>query len=134
MMNRRLLLGSLGAIVAEAMASHAQAQAQSNPVFEHDLPDVNIKNWAVHVNELTYKPGGVSAPHSHPGITLVYVLEGEIRSQVGNGPEKTYGPGQMFIETPGERHGVSRNASDTKSAKFLAILMYEKGKPATTPA
>ncbi len=61
MINRRLLLGSLGAIVAEAMASDAQAQAQSNPVFEHDLPDVDIKNWAVHVNEINYKPGGVSA-------------------------------------------------------------------------
>jgi quercetin dioxygenase-like cupin family protein len=131
MINRRLLLGSLGAALAEAVTS----RAQTNPtIFEHDLPDVSMKNWSVHVNEINYKPGAVSQPHSHPGITLVYVLEGEIRSQVGNGPEKTYGPGQMFIETPNERHGVSRNASDTKPAKFLAILMAEKGKPLSSPA
>jgi len=72
------------------------------------------------------------APSS--GITLVYVLEGEIRSKVEDGPEKTYAPGQMFMETPGQLHGVSRNASDTKPAKFLALLFAEKGKPLTTPA
>jgi quercetin dioxygenase-like cupin family protein len=133
MMNRRLLLESVGAVLAEALSSRAQAQG-APPVFEHDLPDVNIHNWAVRVNEINYKPGQVSAPHSHPGITIVYVLEGEIRSQVGDGPEKTYGPGQMFMEIPNQRHGVSRNASDTKPAKFIAILLAEKGKPLSSPA
>jgi len=84
--------------------------------------------------EVNYPPGGSSTAHRHPGITLVYVLEGEIRSKVEDGPEKTYAPGQIFMETPGQLHGVSRNASDTKPAKFLALLFAEKGKPLTTPA
>ena len=95
---------------------------------------MNMKNRALTVREISYQPGGTSAPHRHPGITIVYVLEGEIRSKVGDGPEKTYGPGQMFMETPGQLHGVSRNASDSKAAKFLAILMAEKGKALTAPA
>jgi quercetin dioxygenase-like cupin family protein len=133
MLNRRLLLSGAGAVLAEALCS--QARAQSNPaIFEHDLPDVDMKNWAVTVREISYQPGGTSAPHRHPGITIVYVLEGEIRSKVGDGPEKTYGPGQMFMETPGQLHGVSRNASDSKPAKFIAILMAEKGKALTAPA
>jgi quercetin dioxygenase-like cupin family protein len=61
------------------------------------------------------------------------VLEGEIRSKVGNEPETTYTTGQMFLETPGQLHGVSRNAS-AKPAKFLAILLAANGKPLTTPA
>jgi quercetin dioxygenase-like cupin family protein len=133
MMNRRVLFGSAGAILAQALLSKASAQG-TPPVFEHDLPNVNMNNWMVRVSEINYKPGGTSAAHRHPGITLVYVLEGEIESQVGDGPVKKYGPGQMFMETPNELHGVSRNASATNPAKFIAILMAEKGKPLSAPA
>ncbi len=99
----------------------------ANPVvFQHDLPGVNLNGWSVTAVEVNYPPGGSSTAHRHPGITLVYVLEGEIRSKVE--------AGQMFMETPGQLHGVSRNASDTKPAKFLALLFAEKGKPLTTPA
>src|SRR5882724_5230677 len=132
MTNRRLLLGSAGAALAQIWLPRARA---ANPVvFQHDLPDVNLKGWSVTVVEVNYPPGGSSTAHRHLGITLVYVLEGEIRSKVEDGPEKTFGPGQMFIETPGQLHAVSRNASDTKPAKFLALLMAVKGKALTTPA
>jgi len=46
------------------------------------------------------------------------VLEGEIRSKVGNDPETTYTTGQMFLETPNQLHGVSRNTT-VKPAKLL---------------
>ena len=131
MTNRRLLIGSAGAVLAQMLSPQAQA---ANPVFQHDLPDVNLNGWSVTAVEVNYSPGQSSPAHRHPGITLVYVLEGEIRSKVGDGPEKTYSPGQMFMETPGQLHGVSRNASDSKPAKFLALLLAEKGKPLTAPA
>ena len=133
LIDRRLVLGSVGAVFAQALLPRARAQA-TPPVFEHDLPDVDMKNWAVTVREVNYQPGGSSAPHRHPGITIVYVLEGEVRSKAGDDPEKTYGPGQMFMETPNQLHAVSRNASDTKPAKFIALLLAEKGKPLTAPA
>jgi quercetin dioxygenase-like cupin family protein len=132
MTNRRVLLGTAGAALAQMLLPRAQAANQV--VFQHDLPDVNLSGWSVTAVEVSYPPGGSSTAHRHPGITIVYVLEGEIRSQVGDGPEKTYAPGQMFLETPGQLHGVSRNASDTKPAKFLALLLAEKGKPLTSPA
>ncbi len=127
-------MGSAGAALAQALLSAQTANTASKTVFQHDLPDVDIKNWSVTAVEITYPPGGTSASHRHPGITMVYVLEGEIVSQVGDGPEKTYSPGQMFLETPNQLHGVSRNASTTKPAKFLALLMAEKGKPLTSRA
>ena len=132
MTNRRLLIGSAGAVLAKMWLP--RAQAANSVVFQHDLPGVNLDGWSVTAVEVNYPPGGSSTAHRHPGITIVYVLEGEIRSKVEDGPENTYGPGQMFIETPGQLHGVSRNASDTKPAKFLALLLAEKGKPLTTPA
>jgi len=62
------------------------------------------------------------------------VLEGQIRSKVGDGPEKTYEVGELFLETPNQLHGVSGNASTTQPAKLLAMLLAEKGKQLTTPA
>jgi quercetin dioxygenase-like cupin family protein len=129
---RSLLLAIAGTAVLPQIK--AQTPPTTPTIFEHDLPEVNLKNWAVTVREVNYQPGGTSAAHRHPGITIVYVLEGSVMSRVGNGPEVTYGPGQMFMEGPGELHAVSRNASTTKPAKFIAILLAEKGVPLTKPA
>ena len=134
-MNRRVLLGSAGVLLAQALISNAQTAAgQRKVVFEHGLPDLTLKNWSVTALEISFAPGESSAAHRHPGITIVYVLEGEIRSKVGETPEKIYTPGQMFIETPNQLHAVSGNASKTNPAKFLAILLAEEGKQLTTPA
>jgi quercetin dioxygenase-like cupin family protein len=133
MLNRRVLLESAGAFLAQALLVNAQNGGRK-VAFEHDLPDVTLKGWAVTAVEVAYAPGESSAAHRHPGITIVYVLEGEVRSKVGDEPEKTYSVGQMFMETPGQLHAVSRNASATVPAKILAVLLAEKGKPLTTPA
>ena len=55
-------------------------------------------------------------------------------SKVGDEPERTYTVGQMFLETPGQLHAVSGNASATRPAKLLAILLAEKGQQLTTAA
>ena len=134
-MNRRVLLTSASALLAHALVSRAQNNAGGRKVvFEHDLPDLNLKGWSATAVEVSYAPAEASAAHRHPGITIAYVLEGEIRSKVGDDPEKTYTAGEMFLETPGQLHAVSRNASTTKPAKLLAILLAEKGKQLTTPA
>ena len=134
-MTRRTLMESGAALFLLARAAGAQPPNNRNrQVFQHDLPNVSLDNWAVTAVEVAYGPGERSAPHSHPGITIVYVLEGEIRSKVGDGPEQTYTAGQMFIEYPGQLHGVSGNASASTPAKLLAILLAEKGKPLTTPS
>jgi quercetin dioxygenase-like cupin family protein len=132
MMTRRTLIESAAALLLANAAAAQPANSRNRQVFQHDLPKVSLDNWAVTAVEVVYGPGESTAAHSHPGITVAYVLEGEIRSKVGDAPEQTYKAGQMFIESPGEVHAVSGNASDSKPAKLLAILMAEKGKPLTT--
>ena len=126
-------MAGVGGALAQALMAQ-NPSSSSKPVFTHDLPAVNLAGWSVTAVEVSYGPGAGSPSHRHPGITIAYVLEGEIRSKVGDGPETTYSVGQMFIETPGQVHGVSRNASSTKPAKLLALLLAEKGKQLTTPA
>jgi quercetin dioxygenase-like cupin family protein len=96
-------------------------------VFDHDLPDLALQGWSVTTVEVAYGPGESSPSHRYPGITIAYVIEGEIRSKVGDEPEQTYATGQMFLETPGQFHAVSRNASATRPARLLAVSLAEKG-------
>ena len=134
MTTRRTLLGSAGVLLAQTLISSAQAQGGRKVVFEHALPDLTLNNWTATAMEITFAPGENTPSHRHPGITIAYVLEGEIRSKIGDEPGKTYSAGQMFLETPNQLHSNSGNASTTKPAKLLAILLAEKGKQLTVPA
>jgi len=134
MMTRRVLIGSAaGLLLADELIAAQAAATGPKVVFEHDVPDLTMKGWSASAVEVTYGPGQSSPPHRHPGITIAYVLAGEIRSKVGDEPEKTYKVGEMFLETPNQLHAVSRNASTTNPAKLLAVMLTEKGKPRTTP-
>ena len=83
-----------------------------------------------------YAPGGSDAARRHHASVFVYVLEGAVVMQVKGGQEVTQalGPGQTFSESPEDVHTVSRNASTTKPAKFLAFFVKQKGAPITGPA
>jgi quercetin dioxygenase-like cupin family protein len=134
MLTRRVLLGSAtGLLVPHILQAQAPA-AGPKVVFQRDVPDITLKGWSATAVEVSYGPGESSPAHRHPGITIAYVLEGEIRSKVGDEPERTYTVGQMFLETPGQLHAVSGNASATRPAKLLAILLAEKGQQLTTAA
>ena len=70
----------------------------------------------------------------HNVHAFVYVIEGSIVMQVTGGKETTLTPGQTFYEGPDDVHIVGRNASQTKSAKFVVLLVKDKGAPALVPA
>lgn len=60
------------------------------------------------------------------------MLEGAIRSQVNDGPIVTYKAGENFFEMPGDRHGVSANASDTQPMKLLAVFVVDSSETELT--
>jgi quercetin dioxygenase-like cupin family protein len=94
-------------------------------VYQHELPNVPSKSIKGVLVE--YDPGGYSRGHTHPASAFIYatVLEGAILSQVNDGAARTYRAGQSFSELPGDRHGVSANASKTKPAKLLAVFVVD---------
>jgi quercetin dioxygenase-like cupin family protein len=73
-----------------------------------------------------YSPGGYSPGHTHPKSAFIYatVLEGAIRSQVNDGPVTIY-KAESFSELPGDRHGISANASNTQPTKLLAVFVVD---------
>lgn len=82
---------------------------------------------------VAYPPGGADPIHRHNAEAFVYVLEGSIVMQVKGGKEVTLTPGQTFYEGRDDIHLVGRNASTTKSAKFLVFIVKDKGAPALVP-
>jgi quercetin dioxygenase-like cupin family protein len=79
-----------------------------------------------------YPPGSVDPIHR--AQAFVYVLEGSIVMQVRGGKEVTLTPGQTFYEGPDDVHVVGRNASATEPAKFLVVLIKNRGAPVLVPA
>ena len=97
-----------------------------------DLPESPGKEDVMITVE--HAPGGSNASHRHNAHAFVYVLEGSVVMQLKGGPEVTLTPGQSFYEGPADVHVVDRNASATQPAKFLVVLIKDKGAPAVLPA
>jgi quercetin dioxygenase-like cupin family protein len=106
--------------------------AKVTPLMTKDLTGIAGKEGSMVTVE--YPPGASSLEHRHNAHTFVYVLEGSVVMQVKGGKEVTLGPGQTFYESPEDIHTVSKNASNTKPAKFLVFFVKDKGAPPTVPA
>lgn len=129
-MIRTLLCAALtAASVTAAMANDA---ASVKLVYDQALPNVPGKSMKAVLVE--YAPGGTSPAHTHPKSAFIYatVLEGAIRSQVNDGPVKTYRAGESFSEFPGDRHAVSENASKTEGARLLAVFVVDTSETELT--
>ncbi len=111
--------------VTGALADDSNASGKVSMVFDQPLPNVPGKSMRAVIVE--YGPGGSNPAHLHPKSAFIYatVLEGAIKSQVNDGPVKTYQVGEGWSESPGDRHKVSANASTTKPAKLLAVFVVD---------
>jgi len=101
-------------------------------LMSKDLPESPGKEAVMITVE--HAPGGSNPSHRHNAHALVYVLEGSVVMQLKGGPEVMLTPGQSFYEGPADVHVVDRNASATEPAKFLVVLIKDKGAPAVLPA
>jgi len=120
-------------LVASALAAQQPTakEAKVTPLMRKALAENPGKE--VLMITVEYAPGGTDPIHRHNAQAFVYVLEGTIVMQVRGGKEVTLTPGDTFYEGPDDVHIVGRNASSTKPAKFLVVLVKEKGAPVLVP-
>jgi quercetin dioxygenase-like cupin family protein len=119
-----LLCGAGGRLIAQ--------EAVVTPLMTKALADMPGKE-ALMIS-VEYPPGSKDAIHRHNAHAFVYVLEGSIVMQVKGGKQVTLTPGQTFYEGPDDVHVVGRNASTTKPARFLVLLVKKQGAPVLVPA
>jgi quercetin dioxygenase-like cupin family protein len=103
-----------------------------HPLLSKHLADIPGKE--VMVLEVEYPPSGVDPVHRHDAHGFIYVLEGRIVMAVKGGKTVTLRAGDTFYEGPHDIHAIGRNASRTKRARFLAVLVKNIGADAVLPA
>jgi len=107
-------------------------EAKVTDLFSKDLANIPGKEGVMMI--VDYPPGSVDPIHRHNAHAFLYVLEGSIVMQVRGGKEVTLTPGQTFYEGPDDVHVVGRNASKSKPAKFVLVMVKDKGAPVLVPA
>ena len=127
MTTRLVALVLLCLVTGTAMAQ----QAKVTSLISKDIPGNPGKEMLMITVE--HAPGGSSPIHRHNAQAMIYVLEGSVVEQVKGGEQVTLTPGQTFYEGPDDVHVVDRNASSTQPAKFLVVLIKDKGAPALLP-
>ena len=119
-------------LIAQKAVMPPTAHETITPLLAKDL--AGSLDEQVLMYTVDFPPGFSSPIHRHNAQVSVYVLEGSVVMQVRGQKELTLGPGQSFYENPSDIHIVSRNASNTKPAKFLVFLINKKGAPLVIPA
>jgi len=127
MKNKKLML----VLLCFMMGTLVAQEAKITSLMTKELTDIPGKE--VEMITVEYPPGGADPIHRHNAHAFVYVLEGSIVMQVKGGKEVTLTPGQPFYEGPDDVHIVGRNASSTKPAKFVVVLVKNKGAPLFVP-
>ena len=125
----RYVLAILG--LASSPIAHGADDTLVTPLMSKELMDMPGKEALMLLVE--YPPGGTDPVHRHDAHAFVYVLNGAVVMQVRGGEEVTLVPGQTFYEKPGDIHAVARNASSTEPAKFVVLLLKDKGVEAVLP-
>jgi quercetin dioxygenase-like cupin family protein/thiol-disulfide isomerase/thioredoxin len=124
-----IALAALASLALSAAPGEATASdAVVDQLIARDL--IGMPGKEVMMETVEYAPGGKSPAHRHHSQVFVYVLEGSVRMQVQGSPAETLGPGGTFYESPDDVHIVSENASQTKPAKFLVVMVKDKAPTA----
>ncbi len=123
---------SVTLLAREAREAKVKPEAKVTQLLSKDLTNIPGKEGLMIT--VDYPPGSSDPIHRHNAHAFVYVLEGSVVMQVRGGKQVTLTPGQAFYEGPDDVHVISRNASDTKPAKFVVFLVKDKGAPILVPA
>ena len=127
MTTKLIALVSLCLMTGTAIAQEAKV----TPLMSKDLADYPGKEALMITVE--HVPGGSNPAHRHNAHAFVYVLEGSVVMQLKGAEPVTLTAGQSFYEGLDDVHLVDRNASTTQLAKFLVVLIKNKGAPALLP-
>jgi quercetin dioxygenase-like cupin family protein len=93
--------------------------------------DVPGSNYTVILALTDIAPKMVAARHTHPGVEISYVLEGEGDFIIEGKGAMHVKAGQSFRLESGVKHSVQNGAGPMK---ILAVYTIPKGAPLATPA
>ena len=132
-MFRPLILAFAVAFGLAVPLAAQQAPVQPSPVKRTilqraDVPGTNLE--MIYAN-LEIAPGFKAGRHSHPGVVMAQVTEGEFWLAPDGQPEKVFKAGESL--TVPDRAIHNEGATD-KGVKLSVVYVVEKGRPLASPA
>ena len=128
-MIRKILLGlMLIALACAGVAVAQQASIKRTPLQKAEFPEGYVT--VTGIAEIT--PGGSAGRHSHPGVEMGYLLEGEADLIVDGKPDQLLKAGDSYSIPAGVAHDARVHGD--KPLKVIATYVVDKTKPLASPA
>jgi quercetin dioxygenase-like cupin family protein len=128
-MIRKLLLG----LSVVALACAGAALAQQGGIKRTPLQKIEFPDGYVSVSGIAEIPaGGTAGRHTHPGVELGYLMEGEGELLMEGQPPRHIKTGDSWAIPAGVPHDAK--AAADKPLKVLAVYVVDKSKPLASPA
>ncbi len=135
-MNARALSAIAGAILAALLIAGSPAAGKDYPPVQPLLqsgktilgqPLAYPTDGPAQIQSVivTMQPGEETGLHAHPYPTFGYIIEGEITVSYPGGVDKTYRPGEAFMEAVGTPHN-GRNTGAVP-VRILVVFMGIEG-------
>ena len=110
-------------------AAHAQANAVHRaPLQEQAYPSPGYHSVTV---KTTVDHGGTVLPHTHPGVEMSYILEGQGVLKVQGQPDRTLAAGDSFSIPAVTVHSLANTGPGALT--IVTTYVLEKDKPLATP-
>nr|WP_315253255.1 cupin domain-containing protein [uncultured Duganella sp.] len=81
----------------------------------------------VNLNLIQVRNGTSAAPHSHPGLEITYVLEGEFDLVSEGEPDRRFGPGMTYMVPPDAVHYA--RVIGAQPIKLLCLFLHQRNSP-----
>ena len=78
---------------------------------------------------LDFAPGAATPRHTHGGLTVVAVIDGELTRRIGD-DARTFGPGEVWLEPAGEVHSAHNESG--QAASVAVAFLLPQGAATTT--
>jgi quercetin dioxygenase-like cupin family protein len=107
------------------------AQQSGIARFPLQTQEFNVPGRIAIQARVEIEPGIEGGKHTHPGLEMAYVIEGQLEVKVDGQPTRTYKGGEACSVAEGVAHAATNTG--TVTTKLLATYLVEVGKPLATP-
>jgi quercetin dioxygenase-like cupin family protein len=120
-------------VVAFGFSAPLSAQIAPSPVKRTILQKADVPGTNLEIIYATVEiaAGFKAGRHSHPGVVMAQIVEGDFWLALDGQPEKVYRAGESLTVPDRAIHNEGATAGPVK---FNAVYVVEKGKPLASPA
>ena len=124
-----ITFGMVPSLDAQTQPAPAQVSPIKRTILQRvDVPGTNLEViYAI----VEIAPGFKAGRHSHPGVVIGHVIEGDFWLHVDGQPEQVLRAGESAALPD---RAIHNEGGTDKAVKLNAVYVVEKGKPLASPA